>query len=173
MRRALYRIKQGVLGLLAFVRPIHYAELEPLLTPDLLALFKRMRRSEQWHSIRVMHALAAQGHTQPDLLVAALLHDEGKARYPYTLLDRTVVVLARRFAPERARAWGQGEPRGLARPFVIAAQHPAWSAEDMAQAGASPLAVALARQHQIAVQGEPSCEADRLLKWLQAVDNVS
>ena len=169
--RALYRIKQGVLGLLALAAPTDYAELEPVLTPEMLALFRRMRRSEQWHSLRVMRALVAQGHTHPDLLVAALLHDSGKARYRYTLLGRTLVVLAKRVAPRRFERWGQEEPRGLRRPFVIAMQHPVWSAEDMARAGASPLAVALARQHQIAVR-EPQCEEERLLQWLQAVDDA-
>jgi hypothetical protein len=171
VKRVLYRVRQAALGLLAFAIPINYSELETVLTPSLLALFKRMRRSEQWHSIRVMRTLVAQGYTHPDLLVAALLHDVGKARYRYTLVGRTLTVLAERFAPQLAVRWGQGQPRGLARPFVIAAQHPAWSAEDMARAGASPLAVSLARHHQVAVQ-EPGCEEDRLLLLLQAVDNV-
>jgi hypothetical protein len=62
------------------------------------------------------------------------------------------------------------------RPFIIAERHPAWGAEMAAQAGASPLAVALIRQHQDKL--DPDLESNSgtegyLLHKLQAVDDNS
>jgi hypothetical protein len=168
-----YRLKQVWWDLTAIVLPVDYTEAEAALSPELLALFKRMRKGDQRHGLRVMGKLTAAGHTHPDLLVAALLHDVGKARYRYTVFDRTLVVLAKRFAPRRYACRSRGEARGLWRPLTISAQHPQWSAEDMAAAGASGLAVALARRHQDALEREPNCEEDRLLVLLQSVDDES
>ena len=167
------RLRQGWLALLALVRPLDYGAVAEVLSPELLALFRRMHISEQHHSLRVMQTLRAAGHTHPDLLTAALLHDAGKSRHPFTLFERTLVVLARKALPTLSRRWGQGEPHGWRRPFVIAECHPQWSAEDMAAAGASPLAVELARRHQTPLEGEPESEADHLLSLLQEADNAN
>jgi hypothetical protein len=43
--------------------------------------------------------------------------------------------------------WGQGQPRGLRRPFVVATQHPAWGADLSAAAGASARTCDLIRRH--------------------------
>jgi hypothetical protein len=167
------RIRQGLRALTAFTRPVDYQAVGEVLTPELLALFKRMRVSEQQHCIRVMAALQRQGHTDPDLLTAALLHDVGKSRYPLTLFGRTAAVLITRFAPRLAEQWAGGEARGWRRPLVIAHRHPEWSAEDMAAAGASAGAVSLARRHQSGCKmGEPTGEEDRLLKLLITADRT-
>lgn len=166
------RLRQGLLALTAHTRPVDFDTAAQVLAPELMRLFRRMRRSEQQHSLRVMHTLRAQGHTHPDLLTAALLHDCGKSRYPLTIFGRTLAALAWRFLPERTARWAQGGPRGWRRPFAIAAQHPAWSAEDMLAAGASPLAVALARRHQEPFEGEPQDEEERLLVLLRAADRA-
>lgn len=171
--RAIYRVVQGLRALFAFALPLDSSEAEHILAPPLLALFRRMRRADQWHSLSVMRTLVERGHTDPDLLAAALLHDVGKVRYPYTLVGRTLVVLAKAFAPKRYMRWGQGEPSGWRRPFVVAHQHPAWSAEMLAEAGASSVVVALARRHQTPPDGPLQSEEDRLLILLQEVDGVS
>lgn len=173
LRAAGYRIGQGLWALRALITPVDFDTAGEVLSPDLLALFKRMRRSEQHHGLRVMRSLRADGHTHPDLLTAALLHDVGKSRHPFTLFDRTLVVLAKKLAPRRAAWWAVGEPRGWKRPFVIAHRHPVWSAEDIAAAGGSPLAIALARRHEDTLQGAPPSEEDRLLALLQAADSVN
>jgi hypothetical protein len=167
-------MRQGLRALTAFMRPVDYGAVEAVLTPELLALFKRMRASEQQHSIRVMAHLQQAGYTDPDLLTAALLHDVGKARYPLNLFGRTAAVLVTRFAPRLADRWSGGEPRGLRRPLVIARRHPEWSAEEMAAAGASERAADLARRHQSkCLMGEPIGEEDRLLALLMAADRFS
>jgi predicted HD phosphohydrolase len=57
----------------------------------------------------MVHKLVDQG-SQPDLLVAALLHDVGKLRYKLNPLERAMVVLVRRLSPETARRWGSLPP---------------------------------------------------------------
>jgi hypothetical protein len=164
------RLRQGLRGLLAFAQPVDFAAAQAILSPELMRLFRRMRRGEQTHSLRVMASLRGQGHREADLLAAALLHDCGKSRYPFSLFERTLVVVMRRLAPETYHRLASSDPAGFARPFVIAAQHPEWSAEDMAAAGASARAVELARRHQAKVDN-PRTETDRLLMALQAADD--
>ncbi len=168
---ALYRIQQGLRALTAYTRPVDLDTVRAYLSPPLAALFLRMRRSEQLHSLNVLRALRAAGYTHPDLMTAALLHDAGKSRARYHLWDRVLVVLARRLFPDRAKAWGAAErPTGWRRPFVIAAQHPAWGAEMARAAGASPLAVEIIARHQEALDSPPENETERLLVALMEAD---
>lgn len=167
------RLRQGLRAVFALAHPVDYDTVAEVLSPPLLQLFRRMRRVEQLHSLRVMRLLEAQGHTDPDLLMAALLHDCGKSRYRFMLPERVVVVLARRLFPAAYARWSMGEPDGWRRMFVIAARHPQWSAEDMQSAGASMRAASLARRHQDSVEGVPKSEEDRQLLALQSADNVN
>jgi hypothetical protein len=50
------------------------------LTPAQLALFEQMHRADQRHGLDVVATLRRSGHSEPDLLVAGLLHDCGKGR---------------------------------------------------------------------------------------------
>ena len=50
------------------------------VTPAQLALFDQMHRADQRHGLEVVAALRAAGHSDPDLLLAGLLHDCGKGR---------------------------------------------------------------------------------------------
>lgn len=169
----IYRLSQVWRALLAWSVVVDFDAAAAILSPALMALFRRMRRSEQLHSLRVMRTLRARGHDQPELLIAALLHDCGKSRYPYSLIERSLVVVIKAIMPRQYAGWAAGEPEGWRRPFVIAVKHPAWSAEDMAGAGASGLAVKLARGHQDKFTGESASEEDRLLAALQAADDDS
>jgi hypothetical protein len=166
----IHRIDQGLRALIAWARPIDEQSARAILSPELMALFLRMRRSEQLHSLRVMNTLRRQGHTHPDLLTAALLHDSGKSRYPFNLVERSLAVILRKLFPGAFRRWSLSEPHGWRRMAVIVSMHPEWSAQDMEAAGASPCAVALARRHQTRVQGDPQTEEDRLLVLLQEAD---
>lgn len=143
-----------------------------LLSPEGMALFSQMHPAEQQHSLRVAAILRGQG-APPELLIAALLHDVGKIRFPLRLWERVLIVLVRALFPGKAKQWGQGEPRGWRRPFVVAEQHPAWGAEMAQAAGAPPLAVNLIRRHQDVMPEEARVLEDRLLRMLQAVDNAS
>ena len=171
--RILYRTRQVWHALISFPATEELAQVRSTLTPSLMSLFNRMQASEQAHSLRVFNQLLAQGEKNVDLLVAALLHDVGKSRHPLRLHERVMVVLAKTLFPERVKRWGQGDPSGWRRPFVVAEQHPAWGAEMVTQAGASPLVAALVYRHQENLQGEVVNREDRLLYRLQLLDNES
>jgi hypothetical protein len=153
------------------MQPVDDAQVEPYLTPPLFALFCRMRRSERQHSQRVLHALLDAGHTHPDLLVAALLHDVGKIRTHFFSPEKVLVVLVKAFFPVLYTRWGSGSEHGWRRPFAVSAQHPAWGAEMVAVAGGSALIVDLIRRHADPLPDPLLTETDHLLAALQAVDD--
>ena len=118
-----------------------------------------------------MSQLRQAGHTHPDLLTAALLHDIGKTRIDLQVWERVWIVLAKRILPRAIRqAWGAGAATGLKRGLVVRAQHPAWGAEMVAAVGGRPLAVELIRRHQDKITAVVS-EADQLLQLLQWADD--
>jgi hypothetical protein len=166
--RLAYRSRQFRRALPIPCRPVADEQLCPHLSAAQIVLFRRMQPSEQAHAFQVYERLTAAGHADPDLLAAALLHDAGKALAPLSLVDRALVVLGEHFFPAAARRWGSGGPRGLRRPFVTAAQHPAWGADLAAAAGASSRICDLIRRH----QDVPAAD-DLLLAALQSVDDES
>ncbi len=154
------RLRQGLRALLAFSRPVDRHLAAAFLSPDLLALFDRLQRSEQLHSLNVLRTVLAQGPTPPDLAAAALLHDVGKSRCRLAVWQKTLAVLVRAFAPGRFRRWADSDPaRRWAQPFAVAVHHPAWGAEMLAAAGASETTVWLAAHH-----------ADDPARWAQHPD---
>ena len=173
MARAFYRVGQGLRALFTHLSPVDDAPAERLLSPALYALYRRMRRSERQHSLRVLRDLRAVGHSDPDLLAAALLHDVGKSRAPFGVPAKTLVVLVRAVAPQAYRRWGSGPACGWRRPFAVSVQHPAWGAEMVAAAGGSPRTVELIARHQDTLDAPPQTEMDHLLLALQAVDDSS
>ncbi len=168
---AAYRLQQGLRALGSWLRPVDDAAAARYLSPPLYALYRQMRRSERLHSLRVLRALLAEGHTQPDLLAAALLHDVGKSRHPFSLPEKMLVVLVKAFAPRRYARWGRSTPRGWLRPFAVSLQHPAWGAEMVEQAGGSSLTVTLIRHHADPPPFTLPEETARLLDLLQAADD--
>ena len=172
----IHRLRQGLRALFAFARPVDDTLAAHYLTPPEFALFKSMRRGEQLHSLNVLRAVLAQGDTPPDLAVAALLHDVGKSRYPLAVWQKTAAVLVRAFAPAQFRRLSQRDSLGFwSRPFAVSVQHPQWSAEMLAQAGASAAAIWLVAHHQDASPNAPEQGSDRvsLLKRLQSADDAN
>lgn len=171
--RILYRTRQVWHTLNSYPAVEELAHVRKTLPPSLMSLFDRMHASEQAHSLRVYNRLLAQGEKDTDLLVAALLHDVGKSRHSLRLYERVLVVLTKALFPRRVKQWGQADPDGWQRPFVIAEQHPAWGAEMAAQAGATPRAVAFIHRHQEKLRGKAVSQEDQLLLRLQLLDDES
>ncbi len=177
MRRARHRLGQFFRYLRnSPLTPADQAEVRRVLAPSLAALFERMTRGEQAHSLRVLRSVQAAAGAQAlplGLLQAALLHDVGKSRAPLGLWGRVLVVLAGRWLPARSRRWGQGQPPlGWRRPLVTSAQHAVWGAALAAEAGADPLAVTLIRRHQDPPGAAPAPE-DEWLRCLKRADDSS
>lgn len=173
MQQMMYRARQFFLAFFAAPDPEGLARVKQMLAPALLDLFGQMLPFEQAHALRVFDRLKEQGHTHPDLLTAALLHDVGKVRAPLKPWERVVGVLARKFFPGRARQWGQGEPGGLKAGVVVAEQHARWGAEMAEAAGATDRAVRLIASHQDQTPVHLSDEELVLLRALQDVDAIS
>jgi hypothetical protein len=179
--RAWHRVQQFFRATFAWVRPSEIEALEAILSPAQMALFRRMARSDQRHSLDVLSALRRAGHDDRSLARAALLHDCGKSvpaggksvaaegklagnggpLQRITVWHRTLIVLLQRLAPgwlDRLAFDG----RGWRRPFAIHIQHAQTSAELAAQAGCTPKVVDLIRGHH---EPEPQDERSALLQW--------
>ena len=184
-----YRVRQFLRALIA--RAPEEKEVEQaicLLAPEARALFCRQAIQDQRHALAVYHTLRQAGHTAPQLLAAALLHDVGKAAAQLPPWQRAIIVLLNRFAPRLLLRLGQGEPQGCVlsgsaelakvlpqgwrRPFIVHVHHPEVGARWAQEAGCSPLTVALIRRHQDRITNSQT-EEDQLLVALQAADNQS
>lgn len=171
---AAYRIRQGVRALVAFTQPVDHTLAAEYLSPPLLALFHRMRRAEQLHSLNVLRTVLSQGETPSSLAAAALLHDVGKTLHPLTIWQKSLAVLVRAFLPPLFRRLSTGDPRLFwRRGFVVYVQHPRWSGELIEQAGGTSDAIWLAAHH----ADDPDQWRDHalypLLKRLQRADDAN
>lgn len=173
--RVAYRIRQYWWTFFSAPNETDLALVRATLSPPLQALFLRMTPDEQAHAVRVCRRLLTEGHTEPALLQAALLHDVGKAGCaPLRSWERALIVMCKALCPRAVSHWGEGKPQGWRRPFVVALQHPLWGAREAQRAGASPEVTALIRYHQDDVFSlPPQSPVVRFLVVLQAADDAS
>lgn len=169
---ARYRVEQFLRALTARVPAEEAERAMRVLTPEARTLFRRQAIQDQRHALAVYHALRRSGHSNPQLLAAALLHDVGKATARLPVWQRAVIVLLDRFAPRLLARLSQGQPWGWRRPFVIHARHAEVGARWGWEVGCSPLTVALIRRHHDRL-GKCTAEEDRLLAALQAADGLN
>src|SRR6187401_2110610 len=73
------------------------ARLIEWLSPPQLALFDSMHVADRRHGLDVVATLRADGVTDPDVLVAGLLHDAGKGNTG--VLPRVVFSLGQQYGP--------------------------------------------------------------------------
>ena len=177
--RIWYRISQFWRVLFARIDPPDLSQALEVLSQDQRALFTRLQPGEQNHAVIVYRRLLEQGENQPDLLVAALLHDVGKLRYRMNPLERSMVVLVKAVLPKKALLWGElpsinwDSLPSWRKAFIVAEQHPEWGAELAREAGVSVLTENLIRQHDQPYSQSPNSEETSLLHKLWLVDNDS
>ena len=169
---ALYRVRQFVRASGAWLRSgegdVTFAA--RYLSPPALDLFQAMPRHDQHHARNVCQTLQRQGHTDRDLLAAALLHDAGKSvgrEASVRLWHRVAVVLIRVFWPGLLDRLAKDTEARWRQPFYVQVHHAAIGAEAARQAGCSDSAVTLIRHH----EDPPGQKLDPLLAALQAADS--
>lgn len=150
----LYRARQTWQVLTEKPVPTDLEEVQSFLSPEQFAVFQQLHPSEKSHSIAVFRELQHRGIQNHDLLAAALLHDIGKTRFPLHIWERIIIVLAEAWFPSAVKSWGESEPQGWKRPFVVSRYHPGWGAEMARATGASQLTVNLIDRHQESLSSE-------------------
>ena len=108
-----------------------------------------------------------------DVLAAGLLHDIGKIKFPLNVVERVMNVIGYALFPKAVSRWGDCEPEGLYKPFVVAKKHAHWGAELAAACPSSPLTISLIRRHQEALRSDPIMDEERWLALLQMADDAS
>ncbi|MCC6165585.1 MAG: hypothetical protein IT329_00015 [Caldilineaceae bacterium] len=148
-----YRLGQFWRGLQARPASADLATARHLLGPQALPLFTAMPADAQQHSFHVLSTLQATGYDQPDLAVAALLHDAGKVAaaqggVALGLWLRGPLVLMERFAPRLLRRWAADTGAGWRYALYVHLEHAAIGARWAAAHGCGELACWLIEHHQ-------------------------
>lgn len=103
---AIPRLRQGVSGFFSRLPSDRDLILAEALSPEAQAAFRLLSTYDQRHLCTVYRTLRRTAPDDPDLLIAGLLHDLGKAAHSgrVRLVDRVAAVLLRRLLP---RAYGR------------------------------------------------------------------
>ena len=125
----------------ASVGPAERAELEAWLSDSQLALFDGMHVADRRHGLDVVATLRADGMTDPEVLLAGLLHDAGKGQTG--VWPRVVYALGQRYGSWIPRLAGVVPPARAAQARLR--DHAEVSAVLAAAAGCSPRTVELIR----------------------------
>jgi hypothetical protein len=140
------------------VTPAERHELDAWLTPAQQALFNGMHRADQRHGLDVAAALRADGHSEPDLLLAGLFHDAAKGP-AVGLWPRVFWALGERYGSWIQRVTGRWP--GFAMAYLRLRDHAEASADMAVEAGCSPVTAELIR-HQADPVDQRAGEALRL-----------
>ena len=160
---AVSRVRQFLAALRARVSDDEMAVLERHLAPSQQDLFRAMSPINQRHCLDVFNNLLRRGHTDPDLLRAALLHDVGKRGI--RLWHRVAGVLLEAFWPTLLEKLAVNRPQSWLYGFYVYQYHADLSAELAERSGCSPSVVELIRGHHTPSENEQArvlWETDRL-----------
>ncbi len=169
--RAIYRTRQFFFALGAMVHAADVSIPNGYLTREGHDLFRRMAPADQRHSLEVFCTLASEGHSEADLLTAALLHDVGKTLGPLPLWHRVVIVLVKALQPGWLEWLADPNPCSWRYPFFVYQRHAIWGAELARAVGCSPLTINLIRRHHDPLpEGSQLTYENKLLAALQGAD---
>lgn len=161
----MHRVGQFVAHVRARVSPEEAARAHRALPGPLADLFDGMPVADRRHALDVAGRLLAAGHDDPDLLVAAMLHDVAKGRR-MRLWHRIAGVLLEAFAPAVLRRLASADPRSWRHPFHLYLHHDDLSAELVTAAGGSPRSAAF-------IRGTADGDDARLQRALTDADDAS
>jgi len=132
-----HRVGQFIGHLTANVDPGEEAQARRLVPGTAWPLFAAMATADRRHALDVAGHLLTAGHTDPDLLAAAMLHDAAKGRR-MRLWHRVAGVLLAAAAPRTLQRLASPAERSWRYPFHLYLHHAALSAEAALNAGCSP-----------------------------------
>ena len=141
---AVHRVEQFFGHVRASVTPDEAAAARALLPDTAWPLFAAMPVADRRHALDVVNRLTAAGVADPDVLVAALLHDAAKG-HRMRLWHRVAGVALEAVAPAQLRRLASPDPRSWRYPFHLYLHHADLSADAAAAAGCSPRATAFIR----------------------------
>lgn len=175
--RIFWRLRQFVRGVSAHVDAEEMLVVSRVLPRAALCRFCQMPLDAQRHSLNVLYTLQNAGYTDPDLAVAALLHDVGKvagdqAGIALSPWLRGPLVLLNALAPGKMGELASSDPAsGWPYLLYVHRQHPAigaaWAEED----GCSELACWLIANHQSLPQPATTSPRDELRALLYWADS--
>ena len=142
---ALYRSRQFFRSVGASLSAEDRAEVAQRLNAEQQRLFYAMTARDQRHCLDVFYALQRDGHQDPDLLMAALLHDVGKG--PVRLWHRVAYVLIRALSPRLLRRLASESGSGWRRALASFSEHSRRGAALVEATGAPEAVVCLVRLH--------------------------
>jgi putative nucleotidyltransferase with HDIG domain len=99
MKVSLYRVKQFIWGIGSLYKKVDYEYVGQFLTEDEINIFKKLKRSDQHHCVRVCkdsiqynkeYSVNVNEHK---LGKAALLHDVGKGSLHLSLIEKSIIVI--------------------------------------------------------------------------------
>ncbi len=126
--------RRFVATVLGRFEPENQRIIETYLTGPERALFNTMTSADRRHCVDLYEQLQRDGHRDPDLLRAALLHDVGKATARIPVAVRVVYTLAALLSP-RAADWLAFSDVGWRRPFFVVTHHARLGADAALLAG--------------------------------------
>jgi hypothetical protein len=138
------KIRQFRGHLLARVQAHERAAIASWVPPAVLALFDGMHVADRRHGLDVVAALRREAVTDPDVLLAGLVHDAGKGRTGVG--PRIVHALGQAWGPWVWEIAGVVPP--MRRALAVLRDHAQTSATLAGQAGCSPRTVALIRDQE-------------------------
>ncbi|NMA68606.1 MAG: HD domain-containing protein [Desulfitobacterium sp.] len=149
----LYRVRQVWKALYPKITPEEISWAAQILPCNAFTLFQTQSLTEQRHGLDVALDLATKGIEDQNLLIAALIHDCGKIKYPLALWERILIVFLQKASPFWRETLLKRIPF-LQNTWEIAEMHPQWGAELASQYEINPLVVDLIRQHHSPISPE-------------------
>jgi len=170
-RAAVYRVRQFWAAVRAELGGWRPPDLSAYLDTSQQALFARMTRADQRHSVAILQALLHERSSDAVDWQAALLHDVGKAEARLQLWQRALWVLLRTTSPHLLERLAADRPGSWRYPLYLYRVHAARGAELVHAAGGSPLLVALIRLHDTPAIEISEPDLSRRLEILQRADS--
>ncbi len=167
---AAYRMRQFWVAVRAELGGWRPPDLSAYLDAPQQALFTRMTRADQRHSVAVLRALLGERGSDAVDWQAALLHDVGKAEARLQLWQRALWVLLRAVSPRLLEWFAADRPGSWRYPFYLYRVHAARGAELVRAAGGSPLLVELVRLHDTPATEVSEPDLSRRLEILRRAD---